>query len=116
MEQRVKPIPQNLPWYPVMIFGDNRPSNIYANHPPGVFYRVVSEMDASSLLATIGSGDHVGYGYESQHAVFYGIMNSTRLENIWLIMGNHEVVYPNGWAYRRQYGGPEYYIADSIPG
>jgi hypothetical protein len=79
-----------------MIFGDNRPSNIYANYPSEVFYRVVSEMDAANLLATIGLGDHVGYGYESQYAVFYRIMNSTRLENIWLIMGNHEVVYPNG--------------------
>jgi len=116
MDQRLKPIPQNLPWYPIMIFGDNRPSNIYANYPPEVFYRVVSEMDAANLLATIGLGDHVGYGYESQYAVFYSIMNSTRLENIWLIMGNHEVVYPNGWAYWRQYIGPEYYITDSIPG
>jgi hypothetical protein len=42
MDQRLKPIPQNLPWYPIMIFGDNRPSNIYANYPPEVFYRVVS--------------------------------------------------------------------------
>jgi hypothetical protein len=70
MDQRLKPIPQNLPWYPIMIFGDNRPSIIYSNYPPEVFYRVVSEMDAANLLATIGLGEHVGYGYESQYAVF----------------------------------------------
>jgi len=63
-------------------------------------------MDAINLLAATGLGDHVGYGYESQHAVFYSIVNSTRLENIWLIMGDHEVVYPITWAYRRQYMGP----------
>ncbi|QOR93978.1 metallophosphoesterase [Thermosphaera chiliense] len=99
-----------------MVFGDNRPTNTYANYPPEVFYTVVNEMDAANLIATIGLGDHVGYGYESQYAVFYDIMNSTRLENIWLLMGNHEVVYPQGWTYWRQYIGPEYYITDSIPG
>jgi len=97
-----------------MIFGDNRPSNTYANYPPEVFYRVVSEMDATNLLATIGLGDHEEYGYESRYAVFYIIMNSTRLENIWLIMGNREVASLNGWAYYREYIGPEYYMTDSI--
>jgi len=54
MDQRLKPTTQNLPWYPIMIFGDNRPSNTYANYPPELFYRVVNEMDVSNLLATIG--------------------------------------------------------------
>ncbi|MEM4433642.1 MAG: metallophosphoesterase [Thermosphaera sp.] len=118
MQQREKPIPQNLPWYPMLIFGDNRNSNVYSAYPPPIFYYFVGEMDALNLLATIGLGDHVGYGYESQYAVFYEIMNSTRLENLWFLLGNHELVYNptlcrNYW---RQYIGPEYSIIDAIPG
>jgi hypothetical protein len=41
MDQRLKPVSQNLPWYPVMIFGDNRPTNIYENYPSEVVYRAV---------------------------------------------------------------------------
>ncbi|MGB9785879.1 MAG: hypothetical protein ACPLRJ_01225 [Infirmifilum uzonense] len=113
---RAKPIPVNLPWYPIVFFGDNRPIDYLADYPPEVFYHAINEINAIYPIAVIGLGDHVGYGYESQYRVFYEIINSTRLENTWFIMGNHEVVYPDGWKYWSQYIGPLDAIRDDIPG
>lgn len=115
MELRSVVIPRNLPWYPLVLFGDNRPSNTYSDIPPPVFFTAVSEIDSIYPVATIGLGDHVGYGYESQYKTFYQIMASTRLENLWFAMGNHEVVYPKGWGYWSKYIGPLYVIRDDIP-
>lgn len=115
MEARSVTIPQNLPWYPLVFFGDNRPSDIYSDTPPPVFFTALNEINSIYPIATIGLGDHVGYGYESQYKTFYQIMSSTRLENLWFAMGNHEVVYPNGWSYWSKYIGPLYVIRDNIP-
>ncbi|MEZ0346127.1 MAG: metallophosphoesterase family protein, partial [Infirmifilum sp.] len=115
-DARAVQIPGNLPWYPLVFFGDNRPMDYLSDYPPDVFYAAINEINMIYPIAAIGLGDHVGYGYESQYKAFYDIMLSTRLENLWFIMGNHEVVHPDGWKYWPQYIGPLYAVHDDIPG
>lgn len=113
-------IPGNLPWYPLIVIGDNRPSDVNAVDPPEVFYQAINEAENALPLAVIGLGDHVGLGTPEQYDRLYGILNKTRLENIWMIPGNHDVTYSGlngtGIDLWRQYIGPDNITIDDIPG
>ncbi|MET1160272.1 MAG: metallophosphoesterase family protein [Thermoprotei archaeon] len=109
-------IPNTLPWYPILVFGDNRPENTGSAKYNPVFYRMIREFDEIYPIAVIGSGDHVGIGYEYQYVELYKVFNETRLENIWLAIGNHDVDVSEGWDNWAKYIGPEYYYIDDIPG
>lgn len=119
-EKTRKEIPGNLPWYPVIVIGDNRPYDVNDVDPPGVFYQLVNEAENAFPLAFIGLGDHVGFGTPEQYAKLYELLNKTRLENIWMVPGNHDVAYSGtagkGIDFWRQYVGPDVIITDSIPG
>lgn len=115
-EAKKKVIPDTLPWYPLVVFGDNRPSDTDQVKLPSVFYNIVRELDMIQPLAIIGTGDHVGKGYEKQYIELYRVFNETRLENIWLAIGNHDVEVYEGWSNWEKYISPEYYYVDDIPG
>jgi len=108
-------IPGNLPWYPIIVIGDNRPADVNAIDPPDVFYQAVNEAENAFPLAVIGLGDHVGLGTPEQYEKLYEILNKTRLENLWFTPGNHDVSY-SGISYWLQYIGPDTLIIDDIPG
>ena len=109
-------IPDNLPWYPILVFGDNRPGDTKSAAYNPVFYRIVEEFDTILPIAVIGTGDYVGLGYEYQYLEFYRVLNSTRLENLWLAVGNHDVEVSEGWDNWAKYIGPTNYYIDDIPG
>ncbi|ADV64814.1 metallophosphoesterase family protein [Desulfurococcus mucosus] len=119
-EKTRRVIPGNLPWYPLIIIGDNRPSDVNAVDPPGVFYQAVNEAENALPLAFIGLGDHVGLGTLDQYVKLYEILNKTRLENIWMTPGNHDVAYSGvngtGFDFWRQFIGPDSMVVDDIPG
>ncbi|MGC8954142.1 MAG: metallophosphoesterase family protein [Desulfurococcus sp.] len=113
-------IPGNLPWYPLIVIGDNRPPDVNAVDPPEVFYQAINEAENALPLAVIGLGDNVGLGTPEQYDRLYGILNKTRLENIWMIPGNHDVTYSGlnatGIDLWRQYIGSDNITIDDIPG
>ncbi len=111
-----KSIPNNLPWYPIIVFGDNRPESTSSSKPPSIFYRFVDEASIINPYAVIGTGDHVGMGYRDQYVELYKVFNRSGLENIWLAIGNHDVDVNEGWNNWKKYIGPEYYYIDDIPG
>ncbi|OYT40738.1 MAG: hypothetical protein B6U89_01120, partial [Desulfurococcales archaeon ex4484_58] len=109
-------IPDTLPWYSIIVFGDNRPQDTSSNVFPSVFYTFIDELKNINPIAVIGTGDHVGSGYESQYQALYQVFNGSGLENIWLAMGNHDVEVNEGWNNWEKYVGPRYYYVDDIPG
>ncbi len=110
-------IPDTLPWYPIIVFGDNRPSNTRDINPSPVFFLLVNESRIINPVAFIGTGDHLGRGTLEQYQRLYKILYSSDISNIWLAIGNHDVeVYNEAIKYWKQYFGPEYYYIDDIPG
>jgi hypothetical protein len=115
-DARYKTIPDTLPWYPIIVFGDNRPENTSDWRLPSIFYEIIDEINEINPIAVIGTGDHVGIGYEYQYQELYRVFNETSLENIWMAIGNHDVDSPDGLNNWLKYIGPEYYYVDDIPG
>ena len=111
-ESRV-PIPDNLPWYPIIVFGDNRPPNVQDLYPPPVYYDIINETKVINPVAIIGTGDHTGVGKEEQMDVFAESLKG--LENAWIALGNHDLNYRK-LGYWKNVIGPEYYYVDDIPG
>ncbi len=112
-----KPIPQNLPWYIVAVFGDNRPEAIPWVQLPDVFYETVDELVEVNAMANIGLGDHVGQGSKRQFLEFYRVMNESGLENQMYAMGNHDVSFGgSSWKLWQRLLGPLYMDYDEIPG
>ena len=110
-------IPDTLPWYPLIVFGDNRPSNTRDVNPPPVFLLLVNESRLINPIAFIGTGDHMGSGTLEQYQRLYEILRSSNISNIWLAIGNHDVeIYNEAIQYWKQYFGPEYYYVEDIPG
>jgi len=109
-------IPSNLPWYPIVVFGDNRPSNTDDVTYPSVFYDMIDEISLLNPFAVVGTGDHVGKGYESQYLELYRVFNKSNLCNVWLAIGNHDISVSEGFNNWLNYIGPEYYYIDDIPG
>ncbi len=115
-EAKHKTIPDTLPWYPIVVFGDNRPENTSDQKLPSIFYKIIEEFDTIQPIAVIGTGDHVGMGYEYQYEELYRVFNETNLENIWMAIGNHDIDVAEGRSNWAKYIGPEYYYVDDIPG
>ncbi len=107
-------IPDNLPWYPLIVFGDNRPRNTRSILFPSVFYEIVREIKTIQPLALIGTGDHTGRGDILQVDELYRVL-SEDLENVWLALGNHDLKMGQ-LQYWIKKVAPEYYKIDDIPG
>ncbi len=107
-------IPSNLPWYPLAVIGDNRPHDTNEVRLPNVFYRIINEIREVDPLAVIGTGDHVGKGTKPQIDELYNTMKG--LENVWLVLGNHDIYIPGNITYWEALIGPEHYYIDDIPG
>jgi len=107
-------IPEGLDWYPVAVFGDNRPEWTHYVKYPSVFYRIVDDMKTLNPVAVIGTGDHVGEGRPQQYEELYRTLSG--LSNVWLVPGNHDFHWPGSHTYWHDYIGPDNYIIKSIPG
>ncbi len=117
LKQWYQPIPQNLPWYPLVVFGDNRPKDMSAVKFDEPFYRLVRELWLINPEAIIGTGDHVGLGRTDQIKEFLKLMAG--LPNTWIATGNHDWSYVKAGANRQfweKYVTPNLNILDSIPG
>ncbi len=106
-------IPDGLQWYPVAVFGDNRPAFTHYVEYNSVFYQIIDDIRVLNPYAVIGTGDHVGEGRETQYEELYKTLNG--LENVWLVPGNHDYHWPGSRSFWRDYVGPADYLA-SIPG
>jgi len=106
-------IPDNLPWYPIVVIGDNRPTNVNNVQLPPIFYMVVNETKKIYPVAVIGTGDHTGMGTQEQINVLYNALKG--LQNVWLALGNHDLD-----AHQEKYWteviAPDHYHVDDIPG
>ncbi len=107
-------IPSNLPWYPLAVIGDNRPHDASQVRFPQVFYMIVDEIRETKPLGVIGTGDHVGRGAKPQIDELYNTLRD--LENVWLVLGNHDIYTPGNITYWEKLIGPQYYYIDDIPG
>ncbi len=109
-------IPDNLPWYPLLVFGDNRPGDMGSVKFDPPFYRLLYDLRIYNPEAAIGTGDHVGLGRRDQIEEFLKVMAG--VENPWTVTGNHD------WSYLehadREYWEtmviPNLMIRDDIPG
>lgn len=109
-------IPDTLPWYPIVVMGDNRPPNTHDISPPEIFYDIVNESAQIYPVAFIGTGDHVGIGSKEQYERFYWILKNSSIQNIWLAIGNHDLeLHSESMNYWLTYFGPEYMYIDDIP-
>ncbi len=108
-----KPIPDNLPWYPIGVFGDNRPSDVNQIDLPEPYYRIIEELRNITPIAIIGTGDHTGRGTTQQIDKLAATLQG--LENVWLALGNHDL-NDKKVSYWKQVIGPENYYRDDIPG
>ncbi len=112
---RPEPIPQNLPWYPIVVFGDNRPAHSGEVVYSSIFYTMVSEIARENPFAVIGVGDHVYNGYTKQ--VKHFIESTRRLPNLWVVAGNHDWSrYESDREYWVRNVAPNLYYKDDIPG
>lgn len=109
-------IPDTLPWYPIVVVGDNRPQNTHDINPPEIFYDIVNESKQIYPVAFIGTGDHLGIGSKEQFERFYWILKNSSIQNIWLAIGNHDLeLHSESMNYWLTYFGPEYMYIDDIP-
>ncbi len=115
-------IPDNLPWYPVIVFGDNRPDHSGEVEFNPVTYDMRDEFIVLNPFAVIGVGDHVWNGYVDQ---IQHLMETFKdVPNVWVVAGNHEwnnkpyIDDSNreGVEYWRQHVSPDLYYKDDIPG
>lgn len=111
---RKEMIPQNLPWYSLIVFGDNRPEDVSSVKQPQVFIDIVKEMKLINPPAVVGTGDHVGSGRTDQMIEFMRIVSS--LSNVWVIEGNHDVGMPDALAWWHEHIAPKMYFKDDFPG
>lgn len=111
------PLPQDLPWYFIVVIGDNRPKAVAWVQLPKVFYDSVNEISMINPQALVGLGDHVGQGSRRQYEEFYRVMNSSHIINQMYAMGNHDVAYgKKAWQFWKEYMGPYTIVYDGIPG
>ena len=107
-------IPNNLPWYFLVIFGDNRPSDTSSITLPVIFREIIDEIHILYPLAVIGTGDHTGKGTKAQIDELYDFLVKNDLENIWLAIGNHDKS-SGQISYWIEKIAPENYFIDDIP-
>jgi len=108
-------IPNNLPWYFLVVFGDNRPSDTSSIAPPVIFREILDETRLLYPLAVIGTGDHTGKGIKAQIDELYDLLINSGLENVWLAIGNHDKT-SGQISYWTEKIAPESYFIDDIPG
>jgi predicted phosphodiesterase len=111
-EASTTPIPQNLPWYFTLVFGDNRPSDTNSLFFPEPFYDFVKTARTTDPFAVIGTGDHTGRGLMEQINRFVEAV--VGIENFWVIEGNHDL--ESGGDYWRSVVAPSMYYRDGFPG
>ncbi|MGC9180982.1 metallophosphoesterase family protein [Thermogladius sp.] len=115
-----RPLPQNLPYYVLVVWGDNRPS--YTSGPyslvyPTVFVDILNEVSGIYPQAVIGGGDFVSFGTLDQYKAFYNLLSQARIDNFIPVIGNHDVAYgPDSWSYYAAYVGNTTVVFDDIPG
>ncbi len=110
-------IPDNLPWYPLFVFGDNRPKVMSSTKFDPPFYRLLEEMRIINPEAVIGAGDHVGLGTRDQINMLLKLFAG--IENPWLVTGNHDWSYIQAGAKRDYWEKmviPNLMVRDDIPG
>lgn len=107
-----EPIPGNLPWYFVAVFGDNRPADTSSTELPGPFYEILRELSVSRPFAVVGTGDHTGEGRRDQIEAFVDSVSG--LSNVWVVAGNHD--YRGDREYWAGSVAPDFYYRDDIPG
>ncbi len=108
-----EPIPKDLPWYPLIVFGDNRPRDTSSTYYSSIFYTIIREAKTINPVAVIGTGDHTGRGTRRQIDRFVETMEG--LSNVWVCLGNHDLKSGEKqyWVSRV---APEFYRVDSITG
>ncbi len=109
------PIPRGLPWYHIVVFGDNRPRDTSSITLPRVFYEVLNYTEEISPYAVIGTGDHVGEGTKGQIEALREAFEGRSIWNVWLGLGNHDVIKRNLELWEHVIA-PSHYMIDSIPG
>lgn len=110
-------LPGDLPWYFIVVIGDNRPKAVAWVQLPEVFYDSVEEISRINPQALIGLGDHVGQGSRRQYEEFYRVMSDSGIINQMYAMGNHDVSYgKKAWQFWEEYMGPYTIMYDGIPG
>lgn len=113
VNESYRSIPDGLPWYFLVVFGDNRPSDTHSVELPSVYYRIVGEVRVLAPFAVIGTGDHTGRGTREQINEFINSLKG--LENVWVCLGNHDL-YSSELDYWVRNVAPEFYYVDDIPG
>ena len=108
-----KPIPGGLEYYPLVVFGDNRPSWTHYVEYPEAFYKIVDDMYTINPIAVIGTGDHVGEGRTTQYQELYRLL--VNLSNVWLVPGNHDLKWPGSMNTWHSMVGPDNYVVNRIP-
>ncbi len=114
LELTHKDIPDNLPWYPIAVFGDNRPRDTSNVRLPLVYYLMVQELEETKPFGVLGTGDHVGKGAREQMDELYDSLKD--LDNVWLALGNHDLdMGKESLDYWQQIIAPQNYTVDDIP-
>ncbi|MEB3759263.1 MAG: metallophosphoesterase [Desulfurococcales archaeon] len=108
-----KPVPQGLEYYPLVVFGDNRPSWTHYVEYPEAFYKIVDDMYTINPIAVIGTGDHVGEGRTTKYQELYRLL--ANLSNVWPVPGNHDLKWPGSMNTWHSMVGPDNYVVNRIP-
>ncbi len=97
---RLRTIPSNLPWYPVIAMGDTQQDwfeTTYTIHT----YRSLWQARTISPDALVIAGDETGSGMRKQIMEF--LRASAGIANIWVVAGNHD------WSYTKYNDRPYWY-------
>ncbi|MCE4614255.1 MAG: metallophosphoesterase [Desulfurococcales archaeon] len=109
-------VPGDLPWYPIVIFGDNRPEVEVSNGFTPVFLKILNQTEVMDPFAMIGTGDQIGRGTPWQFKALYSLLSNTSIWNIWLCIGNHDIQYGGAIGYWTSLIAPKHYNMDTFPG
>ena len=109
-------IPQGLPWYPIVVFGDNRPEVEVSTKFTPVFLEILNETRIINPYAMIGTGDQVGRGTPWQIEALYKLLSQSGIWNIWLAVGNHDIQYGGSAGQWSRTIAPLHYQRDDFPG
>ncbi len=108
-------IPSYLPWYPLLVYGDNRPADCGAVEFDQPFLDNLRQFYMVNPIAYIGTGDHVGLGRRDQIDEFLALL--VGYSNMWVVAGNHDWSYSHAdKEYWETMVAPNLYYRDDIPG
>ncbi len=109
-------VPKGLPWYPIVVFGDNRPEVEVSTKFTPVFLEILNETRIINPYAMIGTGDQVGRGTPWQIEALYKLLSQSDIWNIWLAVGNHDIQYGGSAGQWSKTIAPLHYQRDDFPG